>query len=275
VTGFVERMIARARAPLSSVRPVLASRYETDRIRWKQDGAWPVDDGAVPTRAAPLNPTRGAVRPGDTAPSMLVLPHFVPRGPERVVVEAPLPAPLAERSTDSLRPAAPVSLETPRVSEERPSAFSNVRAVPTRPLPLASVLAESPRLHTVPTSRTSVSAARPQDPEGLGMIEEVWSPSEPAIAEDHPAPSPRADPAIAKDHPTAPRPKDSRSEEWSRTQEHAAATAEVRVGTTEVSISIGHIEVRAAPAPEPRRPPARRPRVTLEEFLRRRDGSGR
>jgi hypothetical protein len=109
----------------------------------------------------------------------------------------------------------------------------------------------------------------------LDRIEEVRSPSEPAIAEDHSAPSPRPDPPIAKDRPTAPRPKDSRLEERLRPQERAAAAAEVRLGTTEVSISIGHIEVRAAPAPEPRRPPARRAHVTLEEFLRRHDRSGR
>ena len=55
----------------------------------------------------------------------------------------------------------------------------------------------------------------------------------------------------------------------------AAARADARSGTTEVTISIGHIEVRAAPPAEPARRPAPRARVTLEEFLRRREGGAR
>ena len=48
-----------------------------------------------------------------------------------------------------------------------------------------------------------------------------------------------------------------------------------RRGPTEVSISIGHIEVRSVRRNDPPRRLATRPRVTLDEFLRRRNGTSR
>jgi len=43
----------------------------------------------------------------------------------------------------------------------------------------------------------------------------------------------------------------------------------VAAAPAQVTISIGHVEVRAAPVSPPARRPAFRPRVTLDEYLRR------
>jgi hypothetical protein len=48
-----------------------------------------------------------------------------------------------------------------------------------------------------------------------------------------------------------------------------AANSEAPAAPTQITISIGHVEVRAAPVSQPPRQPAFRPRVTLDEYLRR------
>jgi hypothetical protein len=62
-------------------------------------------------------------------------------------------------------------------------------------------------------------------------------------------------------------PSISHHEPFLREQQARDATAPMP--TSEVTISIGHIEVRNAPAPGRPRQPAFRPRVTLDEFLKR------
>jgi hypothetical protein len=47
-----------------------------------------------------------------------------------------------------------------------------------------------------------------------------------------------------------------------------AANSEAPAAPTQITISIGHVEVRAAPVSQPLRRPASRPRVTLDEYLR-------
>ena len=61
VTGVVDRMIARARAPLSPVRPLLPSRYEWDQEHAAAETAWPVED--VSERTAPPPDSTAAPAP--------------------------------------------------------------------------------------------------------------------------------------------------------------------------------------------------------------------
>ena len=52
-------------------------------------------------------------------------------------------------------------------------------------------------------------------------------------------------------------------------KKNAAPGALAPAAAAQVTISIGHVEVRAAPVSQPARRPPFRPRVTLEEYLRR------
>jgi hypothetical protein len=54
-----------------------------------------------------------------------------------------------------------------------------------------------------------------------------------------------------------------------------ATNSEAPPAPTQITISIGHVEVRAAPVSLPPRRPAFRPRVTLDEYLSRRSGDSR
>jgi hypothetical protein len=52
-------------------------------------------------------------------------------------------------------------------------------------------------------------------------------------------------------------------------KKHSTSSGPAPAAPPQVTISIGHVEVRAAPVSQPARRPAFRPRVTLDEYLRR------
>jgi hypothetical protein len=78
--------------------------------------------------------------------------------------------------------------------------------------------------------------------------------------------SPRPDLPPARPEPRRPLPTESNAQ---------GGENAFRESTVEVNIAIGHIEVRSVPRPEVPRRPIARPRVTLDEYLRRRNGDSR
>ena len=94
--------------------------------------------------------------------------------------------------------------------------------------------------------------------------------SKQSTAQHMPAAPEKDYPQLASTHPATPNPQNERRapQNVSQNQIHQATT-------TEVNISIGHIEVRAIQRAEPvrRSPPPPSSHVTLDDYLRRRSGA--
>jgi hypothetical protein len=108
-------------------------------------------------------------------------------------------------------------------------------------------------------------------------LTDIAAPAHRGVSERRPRESTAAVPGRIET-PTSPTPARIEGEPFAQKPAPPApdrAASAARVGATEVTISIGQIEVRSVPAPERQRSSTPRPRVTLEEFLRRREAAGR
>jgi len=252
VTGVVDRMIARARAPLSPVRPLLPSRYEWDHERVTAETAAPVEDVSEQWTAPPPDSTTA----GASETAAVDGPHSESTAAE-IATETGRAAPSAERGAADSPPAvrpAPAARPMPRTDRALPPAAAH----------------DGPGRAAMPgAARPGLAApADPAAPFSTAARREAAGPAETSFRAPRPPVEERSEgPRDGSGRETSPPPRARAAAEPDERQ--------ARRGTTEVSISIGQIEVRAVPPVEPRRKPAPRPRVSLAEYLRRRGEAGR
>jgi hypothetical protein len=238
-SGVLARMIQRSREPQSSLEPVIQPRFAPRAAAFA-----PGDD---PAPGSPPPGARPAEAPSPAAPAPQAL---APSAPPPEALSPDVPAPEAV-SPDELPPETPVAVIPDLPETSRVTGSGN----------------RSPQLSPWPVTATPAE-------------DDFASRDEPAPLDPGP-PSYRARAASERAVTSRAAHREYRSEQRSYRSVVAVAGEEVReVGAREpaVTITIGHIEVRAAPAPQrpprpprqeaPQRPkPAFRPQTTLADFL--------
>jgi hypothetical protein len=277
MNSVLTRMAQRALAALPTAKPVKASRFAADagaaRFALRSDGASFGVESFVDAVAAPLRKSRRRAKSSDLGPPE--------PGPHGLTRERP-PAPVAEAHDDE-RADPPPRTHSSRVtrpgtashdvpqslwqSEPAPAVVNSLRA--------ARPGTASPR--DVPQSLLQSESAR-------AVVPSLWAPPEPGLEAESRAVSARALRATrAKgegESPSAmrPAPADEHAAVSSRRARPLEAPAPIAAHpasggeSVEIHISIGSVELRApkAPAQLPAQP--FRPRMSLEEFLRRERG---
>ncbi len=286
MSDLLGRMIARARAPLSPIQPILAAIYEPVAGPEPEPvSPWPIHEPAREETSS--REPRSSESPVDSEPSGI-------RAGESTPVDQTI-----ERSDPGLR--VPESRHAEQTIERRDP---GLRIPESRP---------------VDSRRNERLISTPE--EGSGLDHEPWrDPSIEARAISRPQPAtvrrqPTADGQEGSSQPSvaagstqaehsqqAPRPLPVQAT-WERKPEapinpgsleinlptarvetRGPAIREsgkreredpVRDSPVEVNVAIGHIEVRSVPRVEAPRRPAAKPEVTLDEYLRRRDGESR
>jgi hypothetical protein len=256
MSSVLERMVRQARAPLSAVEPLFQSRYApvTAAAQPPQHSLTEIDEAVSEAESSPQ--ALSAVRP--------TLPPPVPRvsvgeDPARTFNSVPDPAPQdapsqprardlfpdGQRKSGPSHPSHPPYRLASRPSPEPGSAEADPPV--SRPVADTPVV---PRSQPTPVLGRAEPALPPPGDSNIAPQQQTSHyPTEPAsrLPRDRPAASPRL-------MPHSP---------W---VDAPAATA------PDVTISIGHIEVRAPQVAERPRRPAFRPRVSLDDFLNRRQG---
>jgi hypothetical protein len=257
MSGVLERMILRTRSALAGIEPLLAPRYAASE-GFHETGDRPIGTAESGVRRAPA-PRQRRTEPG--RPARIIAPSHA---------------------------ASPSSPVTPAFPQEDARAGSSPRQdpvvndVPGPPSIAADVHVAAPDVSSV----SSPLPATPGEPQQLAAREPLiasarivsggddaaaqYPRSRVALTADSGG---RAEPAALFEHDAAPA---SISKESRAPQRPAfAANGEVSAAPPQVTISIGHVEIRAAPVSQPPRRPAFRPRVTLDDFLGRRSGEPR
>ncbi len=251
MSGFFETVAARARGETPAVRPRLPSRFESAGV-----GADPFEL-SIETTAAPWATPEPAAPP-DAGPNPR--PAISMRGEATPPVAAPLAA-RVETVEVQARPVAPVppAPRTPEAPAEMYALAEPAPALTQRPeVSSPAAVISAPLRSTETTAQPSPRAAPPPD---LAVEQRPVTTLASRVEYTLPA-------ATARQTPAEPAPARA-----TRAERRAAVLAAPREETT-VHVSIGRIEVRAAPpAPEPRRrEPARSPVMTLEDYLQSRRG---
>ncbi len=247
MSGSLDRLVLRAQGRLPVAEPLLPSRYATGSPAGlaEEIGAEPVAQSVASHREppAPTIPPTLSRTPAPT-PTPMSVPRVEPRPPpigaqHEVAAEASSPSPtVAGPATISL--ASPVSIAAERSSDEPPGR-------PARPPPTAAEPARAPP----PEPLSRPNAPPPPAPQTAR--------AEPAPPDPDRRPSPGVSPFLAR----------------------AARLAATRAGAIEahraaplapppdVHISIGRLEVHAAPARQApaRAAPARQPALSLADYL--------
>ncbi|MEV7037721.1 hypothetical protein [Amycolatopsis sp. NPDC051061] len=250
MTDFVHRLLGRTGAAAPPIRPVVASLFEPRRARAAVDAALPmgeVTDSPQETFELP------AAAPVVTQP---------PSAP-RLASEVPWrePEPPAPREDE-----APIAQERPAPREDGTLTVDAPAAA--HPVTVEVVLPEPARLPAAPARTTPERPAKTRQggrAAAPSLEDESAPPSFPAEAEPVRAHPVRPAPAAAREPVDVPKP--------SRPVSRRAPAAEPTV-----HISIGRVEVKAAPQPAPRPARAespRRPAVSLDDYLRNRAGGDR
>ncbi len=312
MSDLLGRMIARARAPLSPVQPILASLYEPANGPGPEPVTpWP--DHEIEREEPSSQEARPLVSPVTSQPGEIQAsgPSLVdqpigrrdpePRDPEPRMPEPRQPDRTIERHESGLRIPEPRQVEATR--DERPISTLEKESGWDR-MPLRSPIFEPPatgrpvtapvRPATAPTrpviapTRPATASTRPemadQEPEGPSQATVAAGASRSEHSRQ--APRPISIPATREWKTEAG--VDSGSLEtgispaWVETRRPAPRESARREredpapdSHLEVNIAIGHIEVRSVPKVEAPRRPAAKPRVTLDEYLRRRNGDSR
>jgi len=278
VSAILERMIARVRAPLSPVEPVFPPRYAPP--------AWASGPDEAPAWASGRDEVPAWVSgPDEVAPAATAADRVAAAGPEDVdAPDAPAER-LDAAAHDSDRPAAPRANVMPRVrAVVAPEPMPDVASASADAT--SGVLRQDPAVPSpaFPPSDEPQASRRPVPGERSTIDRGDRAPQPIQVrvaAEVRPEPLADREPAV----PTPPWPRDEAGASVPRTErphEQAprepsppASSPSPQGASTEVHISIGHIEVRSAPRAAAPRKPAPRPRVTLDEYLRRRNGGTR
>jgi hypothetical protein len=282
VSDFLSRLAERSTGTPPALRPRVPSTFEP----------WSAGDLGADPRAAAAWPS--AAQPTNAAASPPAATARPTREPPRASVTPPAPAsppaPAPPLDSDDRHPAAP----RPRTPAPAPAPISAAAAAaePSADAPPPPAPAPAPRHHAPdlspeplgPTRPTPAVAAPPRQPRRQGSAPPVPETAAPAAAEA---------PLAARAASRAPR-DDAVAEPWHAFEPPAGPPANVvqrgraRAGPAPtpgragdgpltVEVTIGRVEVRAAPAPPARagRRPAPGPRVTLDEYLAERTRAGR
>jgi len=243
--SLFERLLARGSGELPAVRPRLLSLFETTggaaveeiHVRETPESVAPAPAAAVSDRAARPEPKRAEDPRPEPPPAFEI--H------ERRIVEKPVPPAV---SKPRAAPSLPPSPSTAPLTGEAPEPWAASGSAPETPR-----ASEPPELSAEPTA-TPIIAPPPvvlgPEPPSLGPLR----PAPPVEAVGGPGADREPRPAAPILEPPAP------------------------AGPPRVDVRIGHIEVRAieppaAAAPRAVSAPRRGPRVSLDDYLRRRRSS--
>lgn len=250
-SGVLARMIQRSREPRSSLEPVIQPRFAP-----RAGGFVPGADAALGADAAPAEDSASAARPPgllppDARPADAVPPEARPAGA--------LPAEALSPDVPARPPAAPAPEGAPPDALPAEAPVAVISGLPGTSRVAGSGGRSAQHLPWVVTSAPDEGLAPP----------DAGPPSRRARAASDGAGTARS---VGREY---------RSEQRSYRSAAGEPGHQAGAGEPSVTITIGHIEVRAAPAPPraprpeaPQRPrPAFRPRTTLADFLD--DGAGR
>jgi hypothetical protein len=214
----------------SAIRPLLPTLYE------------PITRGGV-DESLPMGTFTSTGHPLDTEPAAV----------EQLSVPTPV----------YVMPAAPQLRAPTQIA-------ASVAAAPSRPIEPAPVAAP----HPVVPAKTAVPSAppprRPADPVEARARVEQPSPSGPPAAPAPSAPPPVQRPTVT---PTGPTTEHDRFRGRTKAFQQALVQQRDRVREPDVHISIGRVEIKAArptSAPARRADSARRPQLTLDDYLKSR-----
>ncbi len=251
---FFDNLLARIVTHTPLLRPRLAPRFAPPTPAPLALPHESSEATAAPSRESPIHPTPAA------APS---------RGVTHV---APPHAPPAERDGPATHPNAPAT-NTVAVSQflSRPREQSEVQAVASQPfsaIQVRSIPSAAPRESFAPmptATRDARESARAEHEH-----DEPVSPPRAPLTPRHgiePATtrrSERSEPRVDESRPTA------------ISERRALSDTPHAPPAPTIQVTIGRIEVRAeSPQPLPRRATPAAPRLTLDEYLRRRNGGDR
>jgi hypothetical protein len=306
MSTVLERMIQRTRAPLSSIEPLSQPHFAPARPAqrlWADPadeiaGAAPDGSGVAgqyprPDARPELPPEEPAhIHRADGPASSAAAPwpgeaEPLAAPPQPGLGLEPRPAAARNRTPDADRtrpgPAASRRRPDPGPPRLEPAAAGRLTSDTrqTQPPPAAASRRRAPDPGQTPPEPAAASpdagqtpqepAATPAPRAGGGASRDalgpgIEEPAAPATAEPGAGPAVRPVTAPARLLPAAPRP--AAQEGSGRSPVPGASAAGDSGGRPDVTISIGHVEVRAAPPIErPRTRPPFRPRVSLDDFL--------
>ncbi len=326
MSDLLGRMIARARAPLSPVQPILPSLYEpVTRPEPEPEPVtpWPVHEFAreegSSQKARPLESTVTPEADGIQAGGLPPVDQPIERrdsGP-RLSRPRQVDQPI-ERHDSGPRLSEPRQVDQPIERHDSGPRLSRPRQV-DQPIERHDSGLQIPEVRQVDSRRSERLISTPEEGSGLDR-EPSRAPSgearaigrsEPAAARPEPADKGQEEPSrpnvpagssqtersqqvlrpisvqaarerkpeatvnlrsLETDFPPA-RPGTRRPGQ--RESGKREVEDPIRDSPLEVNIAIGHIEVRSVPRVEAPRRPAAKPRVTLDEYLRRRNGDSR
>jgi hypothetical protein len=277
MSGVLERMVLRARSGLTGIEPLYRPSYAPVADAAQAPAEWSSgNEVAVEQSRAPAPSGRPAERPPASPPPVPADSDPMPRAATAdASVDLPRAAPSAPRAREEIR-----EPETHAVSLAAP-----VRPSPARPDPRAAPVASEPGAASLPAA--AETDARPGRAAAVGS---QLAPKLPSPTGGEPAPlEPVAGTGVpslcaiaAKDaarHPparAAAAPVATIEPAGRQPQQPAPPGPDAEVPRPpNVTISIGHIELRAAQVPERLRRPSFRPRLTLDDFLAGRPGAPR
>jgi hypothetical protein len=247
MSGVLQRMAKRALGRLPTVQPLIRSIYAAERINPKPFplDALPGKEMVEKTAAAPAVPTRAPARENQAQGAASQRPR------------AALASRLDEVAAHPERRGRPAMSQAVPQAPERPGAEA--------PIPPVIPLASPPETTEAPADSepfVEIALTAPVVPmrqDEAKSIAEEYTPA----AEPSPQPTGISQAVI---QPLQPR----------RMHVMRDEAAEPEEQKTEINISIGSIELRAAPAePRPAPPAPFRPRVSLQDFLNRDTGARR
>jgi hypothetical protein len=238
MSSVLERMVRQARAPLSAVEPLFQSRYAPAVVQPPQHSLTETDEAVTETENSPQ-------------PLSAVQPTFPP------------PVPRVSVLKDSSRAFNAVSDPVPRDAPSQTRARDAFPDGQHKAAPEPGSATDDPPASRPAADGPSVPGAQPMPI--LPRVELAFALS----GDRHVAPQRQTPHHPAE--PTSRLPRD-RPAVSPRLMPHSP-WVDAPAGTApDVTISIGHIEVRAPQVAERPRRPAFRPRVSLDDFLNRRQG---
>ena len=240
MSSLLERMVMRTRAPLPGIEPILQPLYGPPSLSPRPESTSGASEWTFPAPESADRPIAGL----SGAPSVLLSPHpdihisapaKVTYPADRITPAASVHAGLSVRPENAAPTPSPDSEEGHNIKERRAPAtlISILQNAPS------ATEAADPAATARPSGERAVLQQRPTERPGFKARPDASRPPAGLARSSRPVPgvdSPDANPS------------------------------------PEITISIGHIEVRAAQPVERARRPSFRPRVSLNDFLSQRDG---
>jgi hypothetical protein len=266
MSSLLERMVQTTRAPLSGIEPLLQPRYAPQRAAGQRSSKTDMTDSL--TELSEFS----SAESGSATPHSEALPAPQAANPRSISVSE------ARISADRM-PQRELSQAT-QVVPRRPSS----RNSGAEPLPGTQVDQQRPGSRNraaepsaLPAQHLTCTGDSAQQLVSARLASTLQAASSAGSAADSVAKKKSANEQMvpaqrAKAEPTTLLPSENKS--FSRQQQQLVPHIDARSEktSTDVTISIGHIEIRAAQAAEHPRRPGFRPRVSLNDFLNQRNG---